>query len=88
MLRIVPSGWDPFGFVCRGVSLLPPGRDSTDPGAVADSECAGVEPTTAEDMLMRLSVMSHLQDVVSFIGSLLRFRDRVSRCSSSEESPS
>jgi hypothetical protein len=25
---------------------------------------------TAEDMLMRLSVMTHLRDVVAFIGSL------------------
>jgi hypothetical protein len=71
MFRIVPSGWDPLGFVGgMGVSWLSPGRDSPDPGAAADWECAGVEPATAADMLMRLSVMTHLHDVVAFIGSL------------------
>jgi len=71
MVRIVPSGWDPLGFVGgMGVSWLPPGRDSSDPGGAADWECAGVEPATAADMLMRLSVMTHLHDVVAFIGSL------------------
>lgn len=70
MLRIVPSGWDLLGVVGMGVSWLPPGRDSPDPWAAADWECAGVEPATAEDMLMRLSVMTHLHDVVAFIGSL------------------
>ena len=70
MLRIVPSGWDPLGFAGMGVPWLPPGRDSTDSGATADWECAGMALATAEDMLMRLSVMTHLHEVVAFIGSL------------------
>jgi hypothetical protein len=70
MLRIVPSGWDPLGFAGMGVSWLPPGRDSTDSGVAADWECAGMATATAEDMLMRLSVITHLHEVVAFIGSL------------------
>jgi hypothetical protein len=70
MLRIVPSGWDPLGFAGMGISWLPPGRDPIDPGTAADWECAGMALATAEDMLMRLSVMTHLHEVVAFIGSL------------------
>jgi len=76
MLRLVPSGWEPFGFADRSDSWLPPGCDPTDPGAAADWECAGMLPTTAENMLMRLSVMTQLHDVVAFIGSLQAFETR------------
>ncbi len=73
MLRMAPSGWEPLGFAGMGVSWLPPGRDPTGPGAAADWECTGVAPTTATNMLMRLSVMTHLHNVVVFIGSLQGF---------------
>jgi hypothetical protein len=73
---MAPSGWEPLGFAGMGVSWLPPGRDPIDPEAAADWECAGVAPTTAADMLMRLSVMAHLHDVVAFIGSLQGFETR------------
>lgn len=66
MLRMVPSGWEPFGFAGMGVSWLPPGCDPTDPGAAADCEYGSVVPTTATNMLMRLSWMTRLQDVVTF----------------------
>lgn len=64
---MAPSGLEPFGFAGMSVSRLPSGRDPTDPGAAADWESAGVAPTTAADMLMRLSVMTYLHDVVAFI---------------------
>lgn len=67
MLRIVPSGWEPLGFAGMGVSWLPSGRDSTDSGAAADWECAGMATATAADMLMRLSVMIHLRDVMAWL---------------------
>jgi hypothetical protein len=74
---MAPSGWEPLGFAGgMGVSWLPPGRDPIDPGAAVDWECAGVAPTTAANMLMRLSVMAHLHDVVAFIGSLQGFETR------------
>ena len=73
MLRMAPSGWEPLGFSGVSASWFPPSRDPTDPGAAADWEYAGVAPTTATNMLMRLSVMTHLHDVVAFIGSLQGF---------------
>ncbi len=74
---MAPSGWEPLGFAGgMGVSWLPPERDPIDPGAAVDWECAGVAPTTAANMLMRLSVIAHLHDVVAFIGSLQGFETR------------
>jgi len=74
---MAPSGWEPLGFAGRmGVSWLPPGRDPIDPGVAVDWDCAGVAPTTAANMLMRLSVMAHPHDVVAFIGSLQGFETR------------
>lgn len=68
MLRIVPSGLEPLGFACAGVSWLPPGRDPTDSELAADCECAGVALTTTADRLTRLSVTNHRRRVVTFIG--------------------
>jgi hypothetical protein len=72
MLRLVPSEWKSLGFGGMRVSWLPPRCDPTDSGAVADWECAGTVSMTAESMLVRLSVMTHLHAVVYFIGSLLK----------------
>jgi hypothetical protein len=41
-----------------------------DPGPTADWEYAGMVPTIAETMLMRLSVTTQLHDDMAFIGPL------------------
>ncbi len=70
MLFIALSEGDPLGFAGTGVSRLLPGCDPTNPGAAADCEYAGAIPTTATNMLMRLSVKIRLNDVIEFIESL------------------
>jgi len=76
MLRLVASAWESFDFGDMSVSWLPPECDPPDPGATADWECTGPVPTTAESMLMRLSVMTLLHPLVDFIGSLQGFETR------------
>lgn len=69
MLRAESGGLAPRGFPGLDVSWLPPGPDPTDSEAAADWECVDVAPTTAAEMLIRLSVMTHRHDVGVFIGS-------------------
>jgi len=69
----VSAGVPPLGFAGLDGSWPPPGRDPSDPETAAGWECAGTVPTTGADMLTRLSMMTHRQDVVAIIGSLQGF---------------
>jgi hypothetical protein len=69
-LRIVPSGFEPFGFVGAGVSWFPSGGVPTVPAMAVDCERTGRALTTTADRLMRLSVRNHRHQIVMFIGCL------------------
>jgi hypothetical protein len=73
MFCIGSAGLPPRGLVGLDGSWLPPDRVPTDPEAAANWECVSVVPTTAAEMLIRLSVITHRHDVVAFIGSLQGF---------------